>query len=426
MLDCVMPIRKANTNKVFNIGTKTYLFNARLNNRATGDDDALFEALPRNQKTASEDRSSEKVLNLIYDDGDVTQEETRDIRIKPVFNTYDGTTANNHSKEITTNRVGFLIRNDLFIPYFNATELAATYYPLTSLDNFNRTTSDYPEIFFDSQDNVSEGRGKPRVAFSLPGRGSRVRQILSGDPIAPLNDETEELQTMIDSLSELNFRNPFDTSFQPQDTEYVPQFEGISNPDTPLLTTVENYGDVINYYINVYTSGSFSGGLTVPPECPECMRKQFVPVDAGLCGPSGTESCTDIGHSIDSGPFYDTFRQAAEAIGFSFIGNEGDNENDGSNYDSSEVGLYVAGAELSEVIGFRRVPYSPAGKKLNFVECAEAAAQMTQFEISFGTEATLVEEIYATGQALVQASGRAKYPNAISHIICPTYWKFVT
>ena len=418
-----MPIRKAKGDKVFNIGNKTYLFNARLNNRATGDDDPLFESLPRDQKLATEDKLVEKVGNLIYDDGDVTQEEARGIRIKPVFNTYDGTTVNNHSKEITTNRVGFLIRNDLFIPYFSAIELGLTHYPLTSLDNFNRTTPDYPEAFFDSQDNVSEGRGKPRVAFSLPGQGNRMRQIFSGDPIASLNDETEELQTTIDSLSELNFRNPFDTSFQPQDTEYVPQFEGLSNPDTPLFTTVENYGEVINYYINVYTSGSFSGGLTVAPKCPECMRKQFVPIDAGLCGPSGTESCRDIGHSIESGPFYNTFREAAQAMGAVFDGGDPD---DASNYDTTDVGEYVLGAPLGEAIGFRRVPYSPAGKKLNFVECAEAAAQMTQFEISFGTEATLVEEIYATGQALVQASGRAKYPNAISHIICPTYWKFVT
>ena len=427
-----MSNRKA-TKKGYNIGNKTYLFTPRLN---TGQEQpsTLVPTLPRDQRYANTQSILEQRDSILSSGIDAQGQK---FRIRPVFNTYDGTTPNNHSQTMTTNRVGFLIQNEYFIPYFSKTKLSLTYYPLTSVESFYTTpvTFDVPASFFETQEDIAEGPGKPRVAFSLPGPSRSRRSLFIGERADIINDETEELAFQLQILNNLTsdsgnnttaFRDPLDMSFQAQSIDYIVQYSGIDNPDTPLFTPDTDYANTINYYINVYTSGSVGSSDTVAPTCPECRRKRFVPTDQGLCGPSGTESCTDIGHTFENGPFYDTFRQAAEAIGFRFIGNEGDDETDSSNYDSTDVGLYVAGAVVDEVIHFKRVPYSPAGKKLDFVECAEAAAQIKQFEISWGTDAALVEEIYATGQALVLASGRAKYPNATSHILCPTYWKFVT
>tara|TARA_Y100000004_G_scaffold137799_1_gene156160 strand:+ start:288 stop:1610 length:1323 start_codon:yes stop_codon:yes gene_type:complete len=425
-----MSIRKA-TNKSFNQGNKSYLFTPRLD---TGQEQpsSAIPTLPSDQQFANTDNilkpnsTSDSDMDVII--------KRKGSRVKPVFNNYDGTTRNNHTQIVTTNRVGFLIQNELFVPYFNKTRLAFTQYPLISKDNFY------------GMHHLADGRLAPLITFSIPGPNSYrhfFSQLSYELAVTPpiLNDdfeiidETEQLSFRMSELSNLTagsgetqieFRDPFNMSFQAQSIEYVTDYSGISNPDSLLFNRVENYGDIRDYYISVYTSGSEGASIAVPPSCPECRRKQFTAIDAGLCGPSGTESCPDVGHNIEDGPFYDTFRQAAEAIGFSFIGNEGDNEEDGSNYDSTDVGLYVAGAEIGEVIQFRKVPFQPNGKKLNFVKCAEAAAQITQFEISWGTDASLVEEINATGQALVLASGRAKYPNPTSHVLCPTYWKFVS
>ena len=165
---------------------------------------------------------------------------------------------------------------------------------------------------------LPDGMLAPLITFSLPGPNSyRYDRLLSYDrtvPVPTLNtdvqqiDQTEVLAFSISVLNNLTagsgseetsvaFRNPFDMSFQAQSTEYIADFSGISNPDSLLFNRVENYGDIRDYYISVYTSGSEGASIDVAPSCPECRRKRFTAIDAGLCGPYGTESCTDVGHN---------------------------------------------------------------------------------------------------------------------------------